>query len=87
MYSTRRSKKIKLKSITCNIFGIQDNDSIMYRFYCIIFIEYMIAGRNLLGYTKLLFPNDYKKNDKIITRTLKTNMVKESVSLDFRLKK
>ena len=47
----------------------------------------MIAGRNLLGYTNLFFPNDYKKNDKIITRILKTNMVKENVSLDFGLKK
>ena len=39
--------KIKDKSITHNMFGIQDNKSIMCGFY-------------------LFFPNDYKKNDKII---------------------
>ena len=32
--------KIRHKSITPNISTIQDNESIMYRFYCIAFIEY-----------------------------------------------
>ena len=40
--------KIKDKSITHNIFGIQDNESIMCRFYCIAFIEYMLARKTLL---------------------------------------
>ena len=35
--------KIKDKSITHNIFGIQDNESIICGFYCIAFIEYMLA--------------------------------------------
>ena len=34
--------KIKDKSITYNVFRIQDNDSIMCGFYCITFIEYML---------------------------------------------
>ena len=38
----------------------------MCGFYCIAFIEYMITGKTLLGYTILFFPNDYQKNDKII---------------------
>ena len=50
------------KYITHNIFIIQDNDSIMCGFYCISFIEYMLAGKTLLGYTNLFSPNDYKKN-------------------------
>ena len=58
--------KIKDKSITHNIFRIQDNDSIMCGFYCIAFIEYILAGKTLLDYTNLYYPNDYKKNDKII---------------------
>ena len=37
--------KIKDKSITQNIFRIQDNESVMCRFYCITFIEYMLAGK------------------------------------------
>ena len=50
--------KIRDKSITHNIFRIQDNECIMYRFYCIAFIEYMLAGKALLDYTNLLTPND-----------------------------
>ena len=37
--------KIKDKSITHNIFRIQDNESIMCGFYCIAFINYMLAGK------------------------------------------
>ena len=58
--------KIKDKSITPNIFRIQDNESIMCGFYFIAFIEYMLARKTLLDYTNLFSPNDYKKNDKII---------------------
>ena len=58
--------KIKDKSITHNIFRIQDNDSVIFGFYCIAFIDYMLAGKTLLDYTNLFYPNDYKKNDKII---------------------
>ena len=50
--------------ITYNTFAIQSDDSIMCGFYEIAFIEYMIAGKNLLDYTNLFSPNDYKKNDK-----------------------
>ena len=56
--------KIKDKSITHNIFRIQDNDSIFSKFYCIAFVEYMFAGKTLLVNTNLFSPNDYKKNDK-----------------------
>ena len=38
--------KIKVKSITIY-------DSIMCGFYCIIYIKYMVAGKNLLDYTNL----------------------------------
>ena len=58
--------KIKHKSITHIIFRIQDNESVMCRFYCITFIEYTLAGKTLLDYTNLFSPNDYNKNDKII---------------------
>ena len=42
--------KIRDKSITHNIFRIQDNDSIMYGFYCIAFIEYMLPGKTVRLY-------------------------------------
>ena len=40
-------------------------------FFCIAFIEYMLAGKTLLYYTDLFSPNDYKKNGKIIYKCLK----------------
>ena len=56
--------KVKDKSITHNIFRIQDNDSIMCQFTCIAFMEYMLAGKTLLNYTSLFSPNNNKKNEK-----------------------
>ena len=58
--------KIKNKSITRSRFKIQSDDSIICGFYCVTFIEYVIAGKTLSDYTNLFSPNDYQKNDKII---------------------
>ena len=38
----------------------------MCGFYCIAFIEYMLAGKTLLDYTNLFSLINYKKNGKII---------------------
>ena len=81
MYSVL--SKIKGKSITLNIFRIQDDGSIMCEIYCIAFIEYMLVGKTLLDYTNLFSPSGCKKNDKIIHKSNMTNMT----SLNFRLKK
>ena len=58
--------KIKDKSITHNVFRIRDNESIMCGFYCIAFINYMLSRNLVFDYTNLFYPNDPKKNDKII---------------------
>ena len=52
---------MKDKSITCNVFRIQDDDSIMCGFYCITLIEYMLARKTLLHYTNLFSPKDKKE--------------------------
>ena len=72
--------KIKDKSITHNIFRIQDNESIRCGFYCIGFIEYMLAGKTLSNYTNLISPNDYKKNDKILYKCFKDKYGRRSKS-------
>ena len=54
------------KEIKTNIFRIQAYDSIMCGYFCIEFINYMLEGKNLLDYTNLFSPNDFKKNDQII---------------------
>ena len=48
------------------MFRTQDNESIMCGFYCIVFIEYMLAGKTFLDHANLFSWNGYKKNDKII---------------------
>ena len=49
-------------------------------FYCIAFIEYMLAERPLLCYTNLFSPNSYKKNDKIIYKDFKDKYGRRSKS-------
>ena len=71
-------KKIKDKAITDNIFKIQDNNSVICRFFCIAFVEYILAGQleTLLDYSYLFSLNEYKKNDKIIYKSFKDKYVK-----------
>ena len=71
--------KIKDKSVTHNIFRIQDNDSIMCGFYCMAFIKYMFAGKNLLDYTNLFSSNDYIKNDELIYNYFKNKYIKSQI--------
>ena len=71
--------KIKDKSINHNIFRIQDNDSIMSGFYCIAFIEYILAGKTLLDYTNLFSLNYYKKNDRIMCKYFKDKYDKSQI--------
>ena len=57
-----------------------DNESIIRGFYCIAFIEYMLAGKTLLVYSNLFSPNDYKKNDQIIYKYFKDKYGRRSKS-------
>ena len=59
------------KKIKANIFRIQAYDSIMCRYFCIEFFNYMFKGKTLLDYTNLVSPNDFKKNDRVIKRIFK----------------
>ena len=64
------------KSIMRNIVRTKNNESVMLGFYCIAFIEHMLAGKALLDYTHLFSPNDYKKNGKRICKCFKEKYVK-----------
>ena len=61
---------------------MNDNESVMWGFYCIAFIEYMLAGKTLLDCTKLFSANDYEKNDKIIYKYFKDKYIKSRVEID-----
>ena len=54
------------KNIKTNIFRIQAYDSIMCGYFCIGFIDFMLAGKTLTEFTNLFSPNNFKKNDDII---------------------
>ena len=49
-----------------NIFRMQAYDSIMCGYFCIGFIDFMLAGKKLTDYTNLFSPHDLKKKDNII---------------------
>ena len=59
------TKEIKIfisnKNIKTNIFRIQAYDSIMCGYFCIGFIDFMLAGKTLTEFTNLFSPNNFKK--------------------------
>ena len=54
------------KSVKTNIFRIQADNSIMCGYFCIGFIDFIFAGKNLIDFTSLFSRYDFKKNDQII---------------------
>ena len=54
------------KNIKTDIFRIQAYDSIMCGYFCIGFIDFMLAGKILSEYTNIFSPNNFKKNDDIV---------------------
>ena len=44
------------KNIKANVFWIQENNSVMCAYFCIGFINFMLAGKNLTDYTNLFSP-------------------------------
>ena len=59
-------KFIGNKNIKANIFRVQANDSVMCGYFCIGFIDFMLAGKKLTDFTSMFSPYDFKKNDNII---------------------
>ena len=47
------------KNIKTNIFRIQAYDSIMCGYFCIGFIDFMLAGKTLTDFTNLFSPNKF----------------------------
>ena len=51
------------KNIKANIFQVQANDSVMCWYFCMGFIDFMIAGKKLTDYTNLFSSHDFIKNE------------------------
>ena len=67
------------KYIMTNIYRIQANDSIVWRYFCIGFIVFILKIKSLLDYTHLFSPHEYEKNSNNKTNT-------ETISITKKLK-
>ena len=61
------------KNIKTNIFRIQTYDSIVCGYFCIGFIDFMLAGKTLTNFLNLSSPNNFKRNDDIILNFFMAN--------------
>ena len=57
LYSKRIKENNRQQNITTNINEIQTNDSKMWRYVCIGFIDFIIKVKNLLDYVNSFSPN------------------------------
>ena len=62
----KKSKDLLDTKTKTNIFRIQADNSIMCRYFCIGYVDFMFAGKTLIDYTSLYSPYDLEENDIII---------------------
>ena len=62
------------KNIKINIFRIQAYDTIMCGYFCIRFIDFILAQKTLIDFTNIFSPNNVKRNDDIILKYFMTNV-------------
>ena len=58
-------KFIGNRNIKANIYRLQANNSVLCGYFCIGFIDSMLAGKTLIDYTNLFSPHDFNKHDSI----------------------
>ena len=68
------SSALQNKNTKTNIFRIQAYDSIMCEYFCIGFVDFMLAGKTLTEFTNFFTPNNFKKNDNIILNYFMNNI-------------
>ena len=52
------------RNIKANIFRVQANNSVMCGYFCIGFIDFVLADKKLTDFTNLFSPYDFNKNDQ-----------------------
>ena len=53
------------RNINANIFRVQANNSVMCGYFCIRFIDFMLADKKLNDFTNMFSPYDFDKNNSI----------------------
>ena len=59
IYPKEIKKFVGNKNIKTNIFRIQAYDSIVFGYFCIGFIDFMLAGKTLIKFTNIFSPNNF----------------------------
>ena len=59
-------KFIGHKKIMSTIFQVQANNSVICGYFCIGFIDFMLAGKKLTDFTSIFSPHNFEKNDDLI---------------------
>ena len=68
MFLKKLKNLLDIKTLK-KIFRVQSNNSIMCAYFCIGFIDFLLAGKTLIDYTSLFSPYDFEKNhNKILSR-------------------
>ena len=62
---------VENKNIIAHIFRVQANNSIMCGYFCIGFIDFMLADKKVTDFTNMFSPYDFEKNDNIILSYVK----------------
>ena len=60
------SSALQNKNIKANIFWVQANNSVMCGYFCIGFIDFVLADKKLTDYNSLFSPHDLRKNYDLI---------------------
>ena len=53
------------KNIKANIFRVQASNSVICGYFCIGFVDFMLASKKLTDFASLFPPYDFKKNDEL----------------------
>ena len=54
------------KNIKANFFRVKVNNSVMCGYFCIGFIDFILAGKKLTDFTNFFSPYDVNKNGNMI---------------------
>ena len=57
---------VRNKNIKANIFWVRLNNSVMCGYFCIGFLNFMLAGKKLTDFTNMFSPYDFERNNDII---------------------
>ena len=76
LYFVEKMKLFILIVLVLNMFLKKlKNSSVMCGYFCIGFIDFMLAGTTLTDFTSLFPPYDFEKNGSIILSYLKINEI------------